>query len=241
MLYNLNNIDLSYKDGNCQIFALNKINLELPETGLIGIIGPSGSGKTSLLYIMSGIKTPTAGHVLYRGASLPHQTNLRNQLRRHEMGFVFQFHFLIGYLSVAQNIMVGFNGGAVDLIYMNNLMDELEISHIKNKKPYQISGGQRQRVAIARALANRPKVIFVDEPTSSLDHCTGRKIIALLKEASQNALVIVVTHDYENIRQVDKIIKVWDGQIVLDLNQNQKQYFEGSQQEIQHKGSAFHL
>ncbi len=240
MIYQLNNVGLSYKDGGNTINALSDINLELPETGLIGVIGPSGSGKTSLLYVMSGIKVPTSGQILYRGVPLPHQTSLRNQLRRREMGFVFQFHFLISYLTVAQNIMVGFDGSGVDINYMNYLIEELRISHIRNKKPYQLSGGQRQRVAIARALANRPKVIFVDEPTSSLDHVTGRKIISLLREAAKNALVILVTHDYENVRAADKIVKIWDGKVILDLDQNQAPYFEGSQSEKNPK-TVFHL
>jgi putative ABC transport system ATP-binding protein len=240
MIYQLNNVGLSYKDGINHIDALSDINLELPETGLIGVIGPSGSGKTSLLYVLSGIKVPTSGQILYRGVPLPHQTSLRNQLRRHEMGFVFQFHFLISYLSVVQNIMVGFNGAGVDINYMNYLIEALKIGHIKNKKPYQLSGGQRQRVAIARALANRPKVIFVDEPTSNLDHVTGRKIIDLLKEASQNALVILVTHDYENVREADKVIKIWDGKVILDLDQNQLPYFQYTTKPATSK-SVFHL
>lgn len=240
MIYQLNNVGLSYRDGNNHIQALNDINLDLPDTGLVGIIGPSGSGKTSLLYILSSIKVPTSGDIYYKGLLMPRRTSHRNQLRRTEMGFVFQFHFLISYLNVVQNIMVGFEKNKIDLEYMNYLIEALQISHIKDKKPYQLSGGQRQRVAIARALANKPNVIFVDEPTSSLDHITGRKIVALLREAAKTALVVLVTHDYENVREADKIVKMWDGKIILDLDQNQIPYFEGIPQPTQSR-TVFHL
>lgn len=206
-------VSLVYQDGKSQFTALDDINIGFPQQGFFGILGPSGSGKTSLLYILAGIRQPTSGRVFYQNQPLPPHTDACNRLRRSDMGFVFQFHFLINYLTVQQNIEIGANKNSSP-DYITNLIEQLGLKDLRQRRPYDLSGGQRQRVAIARALANQPKVLFVDEPTASLDHATGETVVALLREVAKTTCVIVVTHDEAIFNAADPVIRLWDGKIV---------------------------
>lgn len=214
MLLRTQNLTLIYTDDRDQVVAVNKVNMELPEKGFFGILGPSGSGKTSLLYLLSGIRRATEGKIYFHNEELPNSTSQRNQLRRQEMGFVFQYHFLINYLSVEQNILIGANKkDKFDKNYVQELIERLNLKGLEKRPPYKISGGQRQRVAICRALANRPKIIFVDEPTASLDHNTGEKVIDLLEELAKEVCVLTVTHDHTIFKKTDGVFQMWDGQL----------------------------
>lgn len=213
MLLRTEDIKLIYQDGKSQFTALSGINISFTEHGFFGILGPSGSGKTSLLYILAGIRQPTSGTVFYQDQPLPTHTDARNRLRRNEMGFVFQFHFLINYLTVKQNIEIGANNTSSP-DYISNLIEQLGLKDLQNRRPYELSGGQRQRVAIARALANQPKVLFVDEPTASLDHTIGETVVTLLRETAKTKCVIVVTHDESIFNPTDQVIRLWDGKII---------------------------
>lgn len=205
-------VNLIYKDGKQDLYALKDFSVSFPEKGFFGILGPSGSGKTSLLYVLSGLRLQSSGEVLYQGASLPHSAKKRNQLRRASMGFVFQFHFLINYLTAEQNIRVGMNKDSSDS-YIKTITKRLGIDSLLQRKPYELSGGERQRVAIARAIANKPTHLFVDEPTASLDSDAGKDVIDLLHEIAKNSCVIVVTHDETNLKAADQIIRMRDGEI----------------------------
>lgn len=213
MLLRTEHVQLNYQDGTSQFTALDDISVAFPDHGFFGILGPSGSGKTSLLYILAGIRQPTSGTVFYKDQPLPAHTDARNRLRRSEMGFVFQFHFLINYLTVRQNIEIGANQHSSHK-YIASLIEQLGLQDLQRRRPYELSGGQRQRVAIARALANQPKVLFVDEPTASLDHITGETVVALLREVAKTTCVIVVTHDEQILTGADHSIRLWDGKQV---------------------------
>jgi putative ABC transport system ATP-binding protein len=219
ILLEARNVYLNYKDGKNSFKVIKNLNLSIPSTGFYGILGPSGSGKTSMLYLLSGMLEPSGGDILYNGYKLPKSKTARQALRRSEMGFVFQFHFLINYLSVYQNILIGSDPKDIyryDVAKM--LIKRLELDGLENRKPYELSGGQRQRVAIARSLANRPKVLFVDEPTASLDHKIGQKVIDMLYEFSQEACVILVTHDPTVLTKATQIYQMWDGKLIPDLD-----------------------
>lgn len=214
MLIHTKNLSLYYQDGQRVIHAVDKLNLNLPERGLYGIIGPSGSGKTSILYLLSGLRRQTDGEIFYEDAPYPNSIVGLNNLRRKEMGFVFQSHFLIEYLNVLENILVGADDSyAASDERIDYLIQELGISELVDRKIDQLSGGQRQLVTIARALANNPKVIFVDEPTSSLDHVTGKKVVQLLEKISKQACVVLVTHDETNLVHADHVFSIWDGKV----------------------------
>ena len=199
-----------------ETYALRNMNITLKKHGMTGIMGPSGSGKSSLLYVLSGLKKPTSGTVFYDDIDIESlQSAAMDSIRRNKFGFIFQKHFLIDYLSVLDNVLVGINRHDRDSIAKAMLLlEKFSVSHLANKKPTQLSVGQRQRIAVARALINEPSVIFADEPTASLDHPNAREVMKVLGEFKERASILIVTHDRSILDQADHIIEVWDGKSV---------------------------
>jgi len=215
MLIETKNLSLEYKDGKNITKALQNVNLSFDYNGFYGMLGPSGSGKSSLLYLLSGIKKPTHGEIIYCGYPYPESIYLRDKLRRQEMGFIFQSFFLIKYLTVKENIFVGADPhDKTQVRWVDELLHYLGLENMAHKFPDELSGGQRQRVSIARALANKPKVIFADEPTAFLDHENGKKVVDLLKNVAKKACVIIVTHDESFIDSDTIVHRLWDGVLV---------------------------
>ncbi len=207
-------LTLTYKDGQNIIYAVREVNLTIKAHQFVGILGPSGSGKSSLLYLLSGIKHPSVGEVFFQGKPLNSQGENAHRVRRQYFGFVFQQFFLINYLTVLGNVMVGAltkSGPATSRA--RELLDGLELAELSHRKPYELSQGQRQRVAIARALVNDPEVVFVDEPTANLDHATGQEVVGLLKNYTAQGAVVVVSHDETVLEEADVVYRMWDGQI----------------------------
>ena len=199
-----------------KLYALKGFDLSLPDKGLIGIIGPSGSGKSTLMYCLSTLRKPTDGSIIYNGSELTEASNAeRERLRRMDFGFVFQKHYLVPYMSAVNNVMVaGVGKEQQTREKAEKILKELGIKEREfSKKPAKLSGGQCQRIAIARAVINDPKVIFADEPTASLDHENAFNVMKILKEYSKDRLVLVVTHDKSILKDSDRIIEMWDGQI----------------------------
>ncbi len=216
-MFEVKNISMIY-DMNTdeKMYALKGFDMELPDKGLVGIIGPSGSGKSTLMFCLSTLKKPTDGSVIYNGTELTGiNDHEREILRRREFGFIFQKHYLVPYMSALDNVLVAAVGKNKDVVdrakeYLSNLgLGEREFG----KKPSKLSGGQCQRVAIARAMINNPKVIFADEPTASLDHENAYNVMKILKKYSGDRLVLVVTHDRSILKDTDRIIEMWDGDI----------------------------
>ncbi|MDE5779828.1 MAG: ABC transporter ATP-binding protein [Lachnospiraceae bacterium] len=216
-MFEIKNITMIYDmEKTEKVYALGGFDLKLPDKGLIGIIGPSGSGKSTLMYCLSTLKKPTEGSIIYNGKELVHlKDGEREQLRRHEFGFVFQRHFLVPYMSAIDNVMVAASGTQKDVekrakeLLSGFGLTEKEFS----KRPAKLSGGQRQRTAIARAMVNEPKVLFADEPTAALDHENAFAVMNILKEYSEEKLVLVITHDHSILRDADRIIEIWDGNL----------------------------
>ena len=196
-------------------YALKDINLELSGNKLIGIMGPSGSGKSSLLYALASLKDITSGSITYNGQPISSMgAGERALMRKEDFGFIFQRHFLIEYLTVLQNVLTPVNSVSKDLVNRAmELLEKLSIGHLVNKKPAELSVGQRQRVAIARALISKPKVIFGDEITASLDHTSAKEVMAVLNEYKKEHLVIIVTHDPTILVGAEEIVHIWDGTI----------------------------
>jgi putative ABC transport system ATP-binding protein len=216
-MFNIDNVNLVFDMGKeVQTYALRNINLKLGGNKMVGIMGPSGSGKSSLLYVMSGLKIPTSGSISYNNMGFDKfSPKEAAKLRLKEFGFVFQRHFLIDYMTVLENVLTPINSDSrEDKVKALNLLENLKIGHLANKKPYQLSGGQRQRVAIARALINDPKVVFADELTAALDHESAKEVMDFLNEYKKKALVIVVTHDPSILENADDIINIRDGVII---------------------------
>lgn len=216
-MFEVSHLNLIYDmDKEEKVCAVNDVSLTLPDTGLIGIIGPSGSGKSSLMYCLSTLKKPTDGDIVYNGKNYNELSGRElERLRREQFGFVFQHHFLVGYMSAMDNVMVAAKENTAETRKRaEELLQQLRIKPTESKKkPKQLSGGQRQRCAIARALINEPKVLFADEPTASLDHENAFRVMRYLKEYAKEHLVLVITHDHSILEGADRIIEIWDGEI----------------------------
>ena len=191
--------------------ALENINLEIKKGQFIAIIGESGSGKSTLLSILSTLLKPTSGEIIYENINYKDIKNI-DDFRRKSIGFIFQFHYLINYLSVKENINLANEKATKEEIF--DLLKLLNIENLINKYPDEISGGQRQRVAIARALINNPKVIFADEPTGNLDSKNSLNVFEIFKSlCEKGTTIIVATHDKELANLTNKIYEVKDGKI----------------------------
>lgn len=191
--------------------ALENINLEIKSGEFIAIIGESGSGKSTLLSVLSTLLKPSSGDIIYENINYKDIKNI-DDFRKNNIGFIFQFHYLINYLSVKENINLANEKASKDEIF--DLLKLLGIENLINKYPNEISGGQRQRVAIARALINNPKIIFADEPTGNLDSKNSLNVFELFKTfANTGTTIIVATHDKELAKIANKIYEVKDGKI----------------------------
>jgi putative ABC transport system ATP-binding protein len=202
---------LVYIDHGKEIHAVRNATLEIHEREFVGILGPSGSGKSSLLYLLSGLKDPTSGRVEYRRRPYSELSDRqRSDLRLREFGFVFQQPFLIGYLSAIENVLLidpTRKGGEADA---RRLLGELGIGDKLARMPAELSGGEKQRVCVARSLFARPRVVFADEPTASLDHAGGLQVVRLLREHLDGALVMV-THDPSMLEKADRVFAISEG------------------------------
>ena len=191
--------------------ALENINLEIKSGEFIAIIGESGSGKSTLLSVLSTLLKPTSGDIVYENTNYKDIKNI-DDFRKNNIGFIFQFHYLINYLSVKENINLANEKASKEEIF--NLLKLLGIENLIDKYPNEISGGQRQRVAIARALINNPKIIFADEPTGNLDSKNSLNVFELFKTlANIGTTIIVATHDKSLAELANKIYEVKDGKI----------------------------
>lgn len=219
-----NDVSLIYRNGDGVTYAVKRATVSVNKAEFLGLVGPSGSGKSSLLYLLSGLKHANEGDVVFDGNAYQQLSNDKLiNLRRTRYGFIFQQHFLINYLTVFENIMVGAleqsdaaRGRARELI------GELGLGAQSNRLPWQLSIGQRQRVAIARALINEPAIVFADEPTASLDQATGHQVVDLLAHYRGHGSIVFVTHDPEMLTQADRVIRMRDGEIVGEEKRNGK-------------------
>lgn len=211
-------LSLIYRNGEGVTYAVKKATLTLSKGEFLGLVGPSGSGKSSLLYVLSGLKAASEGEVSFEGSSYQTMQNGKLiDLRRKRFGFIFQQHFLINYLSVFENIMVGaLEHNGKTKARANDLIGELGLEPQRNRMPWQLSIGQRQRVAIARALINEPAIIFADEPTAALDQTTGHQVVDLLAHYRGHGSIVFVTHDPEMLTQADRVIRMRDGEIISE-------------------------
>lgn len=215
------NLSKIYRAGETSVYALDGVSLGLETGSFTAIIGPSGSGKSTLLHLLSGLDKPTKGTVFYRDKDLyQYNDNQLAVLRRRRFGFVFQSYNLVKELTGYENILlpVMLDGRKPDEEYLNRIIDILGIRDRLSHLPSAMSGGQQQRFCIARALANKPAVLFADEPTGNLDGKAGREVLTLLRTVSYELgiTLILVTHDLHVAEQADRVIRLEDGKIASD-------------------------
>ena len=218
------NLTKIYGKGDTTITALADATFQVEPGELVAILGPSGSGKTTLLTSIGLINEPTHGKVVIDGTVVANegwQAGLDlKRIRREKLGFIFQSHNLIPFLTALENVMV-----ALELNHQpkkeakkraEELLVSLNLGRRFNNYPAGLSGGEAQRVAIARALANKPKVILADEPTAALDTENGKNVMSLLKTLAveNHSAILVVTHDHRMVEGFDRVFHVHDGRIV---------------------------
>ncbi len=215
------NLHKTYGSGESAVHALREITVGFEEGQFCAVKGPSGSGKSTLLHILGGLEYPSSGKVFFRGEDLfAYNDNQLSILRRRRFGFVFQAYNLVQELTAYENILlpVLLDKKKPDQKYVTMLIELLGLADRLHHLPSALSGGQQQRVAIARALANKPSVLFADEPTGNLDGKTGKEVLALLKHVSKEfgITLILVTHDLHIAEQAERIITLEDGRITWD-------------------------
>ena len=218
----LENIERVFQVGEEDVHALRDVTLSIDNGEYIAIMGPSGSGKSTLLNIIGLLDQPDGG--IYELDKI-NITDLNDKqqadVRRHKIGFVFQFFHLIPRLSARQNIELPLLLAGVEKSERTLRVEEaLEAFGIKDRarhRPDQLSGGQRQRVAIARATIMKPTVILADEPTGNLDRASGNEVIEIIEELNRQGItLIMVTHDPELGFRAKRRIKMVDGRIEGD-------------------------
>lgn len=218
------NLTKVYGSGNTAVTALADASLQVKPGELVAILGPSGSGKTTLLTAIGLINEPTRGKVILDGATVADGgwvpgLDLK-RVRREKIGFIFQAHNLIPFLTARENVMVALEINGLPKREAGKraveLLEALNLGHRVATYPAFLSGGESQRVAIARALANRPRVILADEPTAALDTENGKNVMVLLKKLAveNHSAIMVVTHDHRMVEGFDRIFDVRDGRIV---------------------------
>lgn len=212
-----------YGEGEARVDALRAVDLALWPGEVVGLLGPSGSGKTTLLNLVGCIVEPSAGVLRLDGETVWDGRWLRpdlRSLRLEKIGFIFQFHNLLPFLDVTENVALVLDMAGVAkaeaFARAGALLDYLEVGHRRSAKPSALSGGEAQRVAIARALANRPRIILADEPTAALDGERAGIVMDLLRKvaAERAATVVVVTHDEKIWDRFDRIFHLRDGRMV---------------------------
>ncbi len=200
------NVNLVYPDGDKEKVVLDNISLKINDGESVVLVGPSGSGKSSMIYLLSALKKPTSGDIIFDNNIISSKKDTSGE-RYDSFGFIFQQHFLIPYLSVLENVLIAIKDS--DTIEKSKeMLKKLGLEEHLNKKPHQLSGGQRQRVAIARALVKKPRVLFADEPTASLDHDTAVEVMSLIREMKDTTTLIMATHDTSLLEENDRVIVV---------------------------------
>ena len=211
-----------YTTEEVQTIALNKLSFEIREGEFVAVMGPSGCGKSTLLNILGLLDDPDGGSFVFDDIDVTHfNERQRANLRKHNIGFIFQSFNLIDELTVYENV-------ELPLIYtkvkpsdrkkrVEEVLEKMQIMHRRNHYPQQLSGGQQQRVAVARAVINNPKLILADEPTGNLDSSNGNEVMQMLTELNdQGTTIIMVTHSEHDAKYGHRIIRMLDGQKVTE-------------------------
>lgn len=217
VLYELKNISKIYNEG--KVCALSNINLKIYQSEILVILGPSGSGKSTLLNILGGIDKESSGNLLFQNKSIENVFKYRKE----NIGFVFQDYYLINNLTVKENIELA-HYISKSPFRIDEVMELLNIKHLKDKYPYELSGGERQRTAIARAVVHNPKILICDEPTGALDEKNGKNILEFLKKINElyHTTIIIVTHNPNIASMSDRTIKMNSGEIKEIIKNKEK-------------------
>lgn len=212
-----------FRSDTVQTIALNNVSLSIEDGEFVAIMGPSGCGKSTLLNILGLLDNPTFGSYKLDGKEVANlKESGRTEYRKGRIGFIFQSFNLIDTMTVRENVMLPLNNLPLTREEKNKRVDEalnrMGIAHRAKHYPSQLSGGQQQRAAIARAIVGRPGLILADEPTGNLDSKNGAEVMQLLSELhKEGATIVMVTHSHRDATVADRVINLYDGQIVDNL------------------------
>ncbi len=225
-LINLQEVTKRYVTGADCVTALDKLTLSVKEGTFLGVMGPSGSGKSTLLSVLGALTRPTSGTVTIDDIDVYGlATEKQADFRREYLGFIFQSHNLIPYLSALENVMlplaVSKFSSAEKRRRASAMLARVGLPDRMLHLPQQLSGGEQERVAIARALVNNPPLLLADEPTGSLDTATSRQVMELLAELHRSGQTIVmVTHNRDNLEWFDRTVYLRDGLVEKDTGKS---------------------
>lgn len=222
-IFTMEEVRKTFTNGEVQEEILKGINLSLREGEITALVGASGSGKSTLLTIAAGLQPASDGRVLFEGQNMTTMSSeqVRN-IRASKFGFVFQFAHLVPFLTIEEQLllMLEVSDSKTKKFEqkreITNLLHLVGIEHRRHAYPSSLSGGEKQRVAIARAIIHKPKVLFADEPTASLDSKRSKEVLSLIRDLTKtlNITTLMVTHDEEMLTYADHIIKMSDGQVL---------------------------
>ena len=225
----LTDVTKKYKIGEVETNALKGVSLTIESGEFAALVGPSGSGKTTLLQLIGCLDQPNSGQVVINGQEATSlNRNKRADLRKEEIGFVFQFFALIPTLTAYENVemplLLNGTSPAERKKRVTQLLESIGMTDRAHHRPDQLSGGQQQRVAVARALATNPKIILADEPTANLDTENGKQVMEIMKKLNEETGVTFVfaTHDPRVFDYAKRIVTLQDGLIVKDSKSNGK-------------------
>ncbi|MDQ6599053.1 ABC transporter ATP-binding protein [Bacillus salipaludis] len=222
-IFTIDEVRKTFTNGEVKEEILKGINLSLKEGEVTALVGASGSGKSTLLTIAAGLQPASNGQIIFEGKNMTTMSAEQiRKVRANKFGFVFQFAHLVPFLTVEEQLMLMLDVSESTLSKQariaeaNTILQLVGMDHRKKAYPSSLSGGEKQRVAIARAMIHKPKVLFADEPTASLDSKRSKDIMILIRDLTKtlNITTLMVTHDEEMLSYADHIIKMSDGLIL---------------------------
>ncbi len=203
-----------------RLVVLKELSLSIRKKTIVAVTGASGSGKSTLLHLMGGLDTPDSGDITWEGKSiLSFNKKERSQYRNRQVGFIFQFHYLMPELNVRENVAFPFLMNRFDKAAAferaEGLLREVGLEDKLDYMPSQLSGGERQRAAIARGLMNEPQLLLADEPTGNLDWKTGERVFRVFREILQerHLTAVIVTHNEELAQLADERYHLHEGHL----------------------------
>lgn len=224
MSIKLEKVTKIYSTGEVDTVALKEVDLEINDGEVVVLLGPSGSGKSTLLNVCSGLDHSSSGRITIDDEVISDMNNKElTKFRRNHLGFIFQQYNLLQTLNVKENIELGFAVSS-DPFPVDEIVEQVGLTHNMTKFPFQLSGGEQQRVSIARAIVKKPKILFCDEPTGALDEDNAKDVLGVIQKLNETyqTTVILITHNPSIAGMADRVIKMNSGEVVEILVNNKK-------------------